>query len=289
MWRKFTEKVSELKDMVISAVASFLFGEIVEKAAIKLLSMLDPTGIMAVVNSILLVYDTIRSATEYMARILAIVDDFLTSVLEIAAGALGGAAQKIEKGLAAAVPVAIGFLANILRLGKLSAKVRVAITKLQDWVEKGVEKLIRAAVKAGGAILQGLGKLLGFRDLPTHEFKQKDGHTHVLSFPATGTEPTVASERPKGVTTFLEEYGTDADKASAKALLGEMKPLVDELTPPKAPKQPRRLTVQKQIRDLEVKLGAGARPRVRRQPGRGRRPLEGGGDHRLAQLDAVPG
>ena len=167
LWRKFTEKINELKDTVVSMVAGFLFAEIVEKAAIKLLSMLDPSGIMAVVNSILLVYDTIRSAIEYMARILAIIDDFLTSVLEVAAGAIGGAAQKIEKGLAAAVPVAIGFLANILRLGKVASKVREAIGKLQAWVEKGIESLIKGAIKIGGAIIKGIGKLLGFRDIPT--------------------------------------------------------------------------------------------------------------------------
>ena len=107
-------------------------------------------------------------------------------MLEVAAGAIGGAAQKIEKGLAAAVPVAIGFLANILRLGKLSAKVREAIGKLQDWVEKGIESLIKGAVKIGGAIIKGIGKLLGFRDIPTHEFTEEDGHTHVITFPATG-------------------------------------------------------------------------------------------------------
>ena len=255
VWRKFTEKISELKDMVISAVAGFLFGEIVEKAAIKLLSMLDPTGIMAVVNSILLVYDTIRSAIEYMARILAIIDDFLTSVLDVAAGSIGGAAQKIEKGLAAAVPVAIGFLANVLRLGKLSAKVRKAVDKLQAWVEKGLEGLIKAAVKVGGAILKRVGKLLGFRDIPTHEFKQKDGHSHTLSFPATGTVPMVASANPVEVTTFLTKYGTTVDQAEGTALLGQMPTLVNELTSSNAPTEPRRLVVQQAIRDLEVRLG----------------------------------
>jgi hypothetical protein len=122
-------------------------------------------------------------------------------------------------------------------------------------VEQGLEKLIRAAVKAGGAILQSLGKLLGFRDIPSHEFQEEDGHTHTLAFPAKGSEPTVASDRPQAVTEFVKAYGTDADQAEAKTLLTQLAPLVDELTPPKAPKEPKKTAVQKQVRDLEVKLG----------------------------------
>ena len=264
------------------------------------MSMIDPTGIMAVVNSILLVYDTIRSAIEYMARILAIIDDFLTSVLEVAAGAIGGAAQKIEKGLAAAVPVAIGFLANILRLGKLSAKVREAIGKLQDWVEKGIESLIKGAIKIGGAILKGIGKLFGKRDLPTHQFQEEGGHPHVISFPPTGDEPTVASNKPVGVAQYLEDNADTAAQTAADTLLKAIansvkartivKPDAPLAKPLTATEQADVLKHQQAIRDAEVDLAKILAPIFNlgaQGVGEGRLPPRG--QDRPPRRDAVPG
>ena len=261
LWRRFTERLGELTKKVISSIAGFLFEKIVEKAAIKLLSMLDPTGIMAVVNSILFVYDTVRSAIEYAARILQIVDDYLTSILDIASGAVEGAAKRIERLLASGVPVAIGFLANILGISKLANRVREAIADLQEWVESGVERLVKAAVKIGGAVAARIGKLLG-RGLPSHRFKETSGTEHVISFPLTGDEPTVASSDPRPVLEFIETYKIKGktDVAAAKAAVAGIRARVKKLDATPKPSEQETLKLQEEIVEQEKILAGILKP-----------------------------
>ena len=53
-----------------------------------------------------------------------------------AAGNIGAAADALEKGLATALKLVINFLARFLRLDGITAKIRAAINKLRDKVER---------------------------------------------------------------------------------------------------------------------------------------------------------
>ena len=113
--------------MILNTAKDWIMKEIVEKVTVKLLSMLDPTGIMAVVNSAIAFFKAIQSAIEYLTDILKIVDDWVSTVAAIAKGAITPGAQKLESGFAGAIPVAIGFLANQVGLGDVPEKVREII------------------------------------------------------------------------------------------------------------------------------------------------------------------
>jgi hypothetical protein len=53
IWEYIVERISNLWDMVLEHIKNWVVTRIVERAVTRLLSMLDPTGIMAVVNSVI--------------------------------------------------------------------------------------------------------------------------------------------------------------------------------------------------------------------------------------------
>ena len=80
---------------------------------------------------------------------MAFVEAVINSVSSIAQGAIGAAASWIEKSLASMIPLLIGFLARLIGLGGLSKKVKEFITKVQDKVDKAIDKAIAKIVNVG--------------------------------------------------------------------------------------------------------------------------------------------
>jgi hypothetical protein len=128
--------------------------------------MLDPTGIMAVVNSFIAFFNAVQSAIEYFRQILEIVDSFVGTVAEIATGSVDRAAQFLENLLARSLPVAIGFLANQVGLGNVGEKIQEIIAGVREMVDKALDWLVDQAVKLGKAALNALG--LGKKDESPH-------------------------------------------------------------------------------------------------------------------------
>jgi len=116
----------------------------------RLLSSLDPSGIGAVVNSIITIYRAIESAVEYMRPMLEIVRSVLDGVGEIARGAIAGAATFVESSMARAVPIVVGFLANQVGLGSIGTRIGETVESLRERVAAAVDWLI----EKGRALLQ---------------------------------------------------------------------------------------------------------------------------------------
>ena len=119
--------------------------------------MLDPTGVMAAVNSAIALFDTIRSVIEYINEILAIVDRYVATIAAVAKGNIGPGAAMIESGLASAVPVALGFIANLLHLDDVPDKIREIILGLRELIDQAIEWLFDQAMALGKAALEALG------------------------------------------------------------------------------------------------------------------------------------
>ncbi len=150
-------QLGTLWDTVLGMVKDWIVREIVEKATVKLLSMLDPTGIMAVVNSSIAFFKAVQSVIEYVRELLTIINDYVTTMAAVAAGNIGAGAQKVEKGLASAVPVAIGFLANQVGLGAVPEKLVEIIGQVRVFVDQALDWLVQKAMDLGEAALQALG------------------------------------------------------------------------------------------------------------------------------------
>src|SRR5207253_10245265 len=96
---KIKEKLTNVWDLVLDSVKSFVMDQIINKAIQKVLSMLDPTGIMAVINSAIALYKAIQSFIRYLRQMLEIVNSFVEGTLEIAKGATKKAANFLENSI----------------------------------------------------------------------------------------------------------------------------------------------------------------------------------------------
>jgi hypothetical protein len=171
LWEKVKEDLSSLKQMVIDAIQNWLIETVIKQAVAKVVSMFNPAG--AIVQAVIAIYNMVMFVVEKAQQIMAFVEAIVNSVNAIATGAIGGAIAWIERSLANAIPLVIGFLARLIGLGGISAKIKEFITKVQAKVDAAIDKAIAKVV----ALVKKLfGKLTGKdkKDERTDADKQRD-------------------------------------------------------------------------------------------------------------------
>jgi phage-related protein len=220
------EKLGDLWGAVRDAIIGWLTDTIIARVTAKLLSMLDPTGVMAVVNAIIALWNAIESAIEYLRRILEIIERFLDMIGDLAAGIIQGAADRLEGLFAKAIPIAIGFLANQLGLSRLGKRLREMIAKVQEIVDKAIDWLVDRAVRLGQSVLRmlGMGKsaaVAGDVDYPEEKFTADDGEEHRLFWrkEAGGHVATVSTDQPRDVIGYLGQLKSETTDAKRIALI----------------------------------------------------------------------
>lgn len=157
IWEYIESQISNLWEMVLGQIKDWIMEQVINKVIAKLLSMLDPTGIMAVVNSFIAFFNAIQSVIEYARELLEIVDKYVSTIAAIARGDVEPGAAKLEEGLGAAVPVAIGFLANQVGLGDLAGRISEIVAGLRALVDQALDWLMDKCVAAGNAVLAAFG------------------------------------------------------------------------------------------------------------------------------------
>ncbi len=150
-WDKIQDKINELKDQFFAEVTNFVTVTIVEKAITKLLLSLNPAG--GFITAILAIKDTIMFLIQKIQQIAQVGMSVINSIVEIASGAIGKAANAVENTLGNLLSLAISFLANLLGLGKISDKVVEIIKKLRAPVDKAMDKLVDWIVAGGKKLL----------------------------------------------------------------------------------------------------------------------------------------
>lgn len=162
LWEKVKEDLANLKDMVISAIQDWLIDTVVKQAVTKIVSMFNPAG--AIIQAIIAIYNVVMFVIEKAQQLMALVEAVINSLHAIATGAIGSAVAWIEKSLAAAIPVVIGFLARLLGLSGITQKIQDFIKKVQGRVDAAIDKVIAKVVavvkKMFGAVKAGAKKLL---------------------------------------------------------------------------------------------------------------------------------
>jgi len=209
IWEYVQEQLSNLWTMVLEQVQNWIMTRIVEQVTVRLLSLLDPTGIMAVVNSFIAFYRAIQSFIEKLREMLEIVNSFVAGVANIARGNVADAANFLEAALARAVPVAIGFLANQVGLRGLGTRIAEMISGLRDRVNAAIDWLIDHALAAGGSLLEmGRNAVAAVTNWWSNrqQVTTRDGHNHELYFEGTGANArlTIAST-PTNYLVWLQE------------------------------------------------------------------------------------
>ena len=216
---KVKEQLSNVWELVLDAVKSFVMDQIIKKVTVKLLSMLDPTGIMAVVNSAIALYKAIQSFIKYLRKMLEIVNSFVEGTLQIAQGATKKAANFLEGALASGIPIVIGFLANQVGLN-LSERLKEAVELVREKVDKGltwvidkVVVIIEKIVSFGKAVA---GKVLSWLGLKK-EFTMENGDKHTLSLAQSGSKGQLIIEStPMPLLTFINQFAAQPGLAPNK-------------------------------------------------------------------------
>ena len=156
LWDKIQADLAGLKDMMLNALRDMIIKAVVTAAIKKILMMFNPVG--AFVAALLAIYDTVMFIIEEASRIIEFINSVLNSVAEIAAGAIGAAANKIEQALGQAIPIVIAFLARLLRLGDLPERATRAVKGIRDFVDKAIDAALAKIIAWGKA---AWGKLTG--------------------------------------------------------------------------------------------------------------------------------
>ncbi len=190
IWNIIKEKAVELKEQVLEGIRNWAIEQIVKKAAIKLISMLNPAG--AIFQAIMLLYDVVMFFVENFQRIITFVQSVFGSIAEIAMGQIGKAASFIENALAQTIPIILSFLARLLGLSGIGQAIRKIITKIRrpidmlidkilDFLSKQVKKLFGGGKKgektveeAGGDPQKAQKVQAGLADLHQEEKKYLD-------------------------------------------------------------------------------------------------------------------
>ncbi len=189
IWDKISEQLGNLWNTVLDAVKNWIMEKIITQITVKLLSMLDPTGIMAVINSCIAIYKAVQSFIKYLRQMLEIVNSFVEGIAEIAGGNIIKAASFLERTMARGIPIVIGFLANQVGLTGIGKRIAEMLEKVREMVDKALEWLVNKAVNAGGKLLEmgkaaagavmgWIGAVLGLE----RSFTAEDGGTHRLFF-----------------------------------------------------------------------------------------------------------
>ena len=158
LWKFIQDKLTNLKEMVLGGIQSFVVDTIITAGVTWVLSLLNPAS--AFVRACKLIVDVIMFFVERGSQIAALVNAVMDSVSAIADGAIGTAAKLVEGALSKALPVVIGFLASLIGLGGISGKIRGLIEKARGLIDTAVNWVLSKAIaftkKLGGKL--GLGK-----------------------------------------------------------------------------------------------------------------------------------
>lgn len=140
-WEQLKDMAADMRDAFIDAVKDFIKSKIIEQAIQWVVSLFLPAA--GIIKAVIGIYDTVVFFIQKAKQIATMVSDFLGSIGEIASGNIGAAATAMENGLARGLTLVINFLAQLLHLNGITAKIRDAIQKIRSKVDSVLAKVAK--------------------------------------------------------------------------------------------------------------------------------------------------
>ena len=159
LWQMLLEKLGDIKEMIFEKIKGFVQDRIITAGITWLIGLLNPAA--AFIKACKLIYDVVMFFVNNASRIKKFVDTILDSVADIVRGNIGGVVNKINDVLGQMVPIIIGFLASVIGLGGIGAKIREIVQTLQKPVNKALDFVINTGLKLAGPIIRGLAGVSG--------------------------------------------------------------------------------------------------------------------------------
>ncbi len=259
IWEYIQERLSNLWSTVLEAVRNWVMTRIVERITVRLLSMLDPTGIMAVVNGFIAFYNAVQSFIRYLREMLEIVNSFVVGVAEIARGNVTNAANFLENSLSRGMPVAIGFLANQVGLSGIGRRIGEMIERVRGLVDRALTWLVDRAVSAGSSLLNmGRNAVASVTNWwrARKRFTGADNRAHTISVDrSAGRANVVVRSQPRTLQQIIDAETNAAKKAQLQTKYNEINSLVGGSEPAASEHESRHRQVQEKIDQVVGLLG----------------------------------
>ncbi|GGB82289.1 eCIS core domain-containing protein [Dyadobacter sediminis] len=142
VWDKLEAAVGSIWDMVLDGIIGWLEETIVVKALAWIAQKLDPTGIMAVITTVIDVFVVFQAVVEKAREILEMIERVLDNIGALIIGIIDQAAVVLETAIASAIPVAMAIMSSLFGLNGVVDKVKEVIQELRQKVENGVRKVM---------------------------------------------------------------------------------------------------------------------------------------------------
>ncbi|WP_372665159.1 phage tail protein [Amycolatopsis kentuckyensis] len=230
LWRWVVEKLGDLKELVLGQIKEFVIEKIVKAGITWIISLLNPAA--AFIKACKAIYDIVMFFVEKAAQIKEFVDSVLDSVESIARGGAGAVAGLIERTLAKALPMVLGFLASLLGLGGISEKIKSVLEKVQAPVGKVIDSVVGTVVKAGKKVwskLKGVGRKakdkVASLFAPVKKIIGMKGASHELTAaPGPPFQLTMASNNPGRMVSRIDFAAAQLRRRAPQAIeqLGEL-------------------------------------------------------------------
>jgi hypothetical protein len=228
-WEKIQETLTNLREMVIEQIMTFVRDRVVTAAVTRLLSMLSPVG--AFIQAIIAIYNTVMFFVERLRQIAQVAAAFIDSISAIAGGVIDAAANRVEQTMAGLLTLVISFLARIAGLGRVTDAVTSVIDRVRQPIDRALDRVVEWIV----ATARRIGRLVS----------RQPGAA------ATAAVEVVVTMR--GVRHTLSIGGPNAARISMASAAGPLVSKVDRaITSVRATPNPeqRRLTQMGRIREL---------------------------------------
>ncbi|HEY7200782.1 MAG TPA: hypothetical protein VIC57_11240, partial [Candidatus Dormibacteraeota bacterium] len=155
VWHLIQDKIAEIKATVMESIGQMVVEQVVVAGIKWVIGLLNPAS--AFVKACMAIYDIVMWLINHAAEIVELINAVIDNLAAIVAGNIGAAANLVEAALGKAIPIAIGFLASLLGLGDLGAKIKGILEKIRQPVNIAVEWVMTKVVKPViGAIAKGI-------------------------------------------------------------------------------------------------------------------------------------
>ncbi|WP_189259778.1 phage tail protein [Lentzea flava] len=154
LWQMLLEKLGDIKETILAQVKDFVITKIITAGITWLIGLLNPAA--AFIKACKLIYDVVMFFVNNGSRILKFVNTVIDSVADIVRGNVSGVVDKINDVLGQMVPIIIGFLASVIGLGGIGAKIRSIIETLQKPVNKALDWVIKKGLALAGPLIRGI-------------------------------------------------------------------------------------------------------------------------------------
>ncbi|XXX81630.1 DUF4157 domain-containing protein [Sorangium sp. So ce134] len=171
-WERIQESLSNLREMVMEQIMTFVRDRVVQAAITRLVTSLNPAG--AFIQAIIAIYNTVMFFVERLRQIAQVAAAFIDSISAIASGAIGAAANRVEQTMAGLLTLVISFLARIAGLGRVSDAVTGVVNRVRAPIDGALDRVVAWIVAQARRLGRLVVQAVRGQDTRTPEEKQRD-------------------------------------------------------------------------------------------------------------------